>query len=160
VHGVPSVCFPGESFLGDGLLLGKASRPIRKDGPWIELDGLCDPERLEPWLVEAVQVFSEMECAHHAPWVQAAQDHGLRLEWEREQRVPRLAGLVRGIGVRVSWMAEGGARVNLLLKEGQVFSVERAQVQVEQRGSSVVFIIALDELPELSGLLARAFSAI
>jgi hypothetical protein len=160
VHGVASVCFEGESFLGDGLLLGKAARPIRRDGPWLELDGRCDPTELEPWLVQAIQVFSELELAHYAPWVQAAQDHGLRLEWEREQRVPRLAGLVRGVGVRVSWMAGGGARVTLLHKPGERFSLELEHTRIEQRDSGMVLTLYPSAIPQLSALLARAFAVL
>ena len=166
VHGVPSVCFEGDSFLGDGLLLGRAARPIRRDGPWIELDGCCDPTLLEPWLLQAIQVFSELEVAHYGPWVRAAQDHGLRLEWEQEQRVPRLAGLVRGVGVRVSWMAGSGARVTLLLRGGDRLSLELdqtridvGQVRMEVGQDRVVLTLQQDDIPQLSDVLAQAFSS-
>lgn len=164
VHGVPSVCFQGESFLGDGLLLGRAARPIRQDGPWLELDGRCEPDKLRGWLDQALQVFSEMERAHYAPWVQAAQDHGLRLEWEREQRLPRLAGLMQGVGVRVSWVKGGGARVFLLCKSGQSLADFPSEIEgaasVEASEDGVVLILLEDQLGQLSELLARAFSAL
>lgn len=160
VHGVPSVCFQGETFLGDGLLLGRAARPIRRDGPWIELDGRCDPALLGDWLQQALEVFSELERAHYAPWVQAAQDHGLRLEWEREQRVPRLAGLIQGVGVRVSWTKGGGARILLLNRAGGVLSAASVELPAgaaaEQSEEGLVLTLPSSEVGSLSTLLTRA----
>lgn len=169
VHGVASVCFQGELFLGDGLLLGRAARPIRKDGPWIELDGRCDPTQLQAWLEQALQVFSWLELAHYAVWVQASRDHDLRLEWERERRVPRLAGLMDGVGVRVSWMKGGGARVVLLARPGQQLSSValelenvselKGAVDIEESEDGLVLTLNASDIGQLSSLLTRAFSA-
>jgi hypothetical protein len=163
VHGVASVCFQGESFLGDGLLLGRAARPIRVDGPWIELDGRCDPAQLRTWLEQALEIFSELERAHYAVWVQASRDHDLRLEWERERRVPRLAGLNQGVGVRVSWMKGGGARVVLLAGSGQKLSGLALELQdgvvIEENSDGLVLTLDGPDIGQLSSLLSRAFSA-
>ena len=117
--------------------------------------------------MQAIQVFSELEVAHYGPWVRAAQDHGLRLEWEQEQRVPRLAGLVRGVGVRVSWMAGGGARVTLLPSGGDRLSLELDQprievglVKMEVGQDRVVLTLQQDAIPQLSGVLTQAFLSI
>ena len=169
VHGVPSVCFQGELFLGDGLLLGRAARPIRSDGPWIELDGRCDPAQLKAWLEQALEIFSELERAHYAVWVQASGDHDLRLEWERERRVPRLAGLIHGVGVRVSWMKGGGARVVLLAGAGQELSRAGVALQddlelkgafvIEDSEDALVLTLSGADVGQLSAVMTRAFSA-
>lgn len=164
VHGVPCVVFEGERFLGDGLLLGKPARQIRQDGPWIELDGRCDPAQLPDFLEQALAVFSALERASHRDWVQAAEDHGLRLEWERERRVPRLAGLVQGVGVRVSWMAGGGARITLLSRRGEKLggfpTTLGAASAVQESADGVVLTLPSSAISELGRLLSGAFAAL
>lgn len=164
VHGVPCVVFEGERFLGDGLLLGKPARQIRQDGPWIELDGRCDPAHLSAFLEQALAVFSALERASHRDWVQAAQTHGLRLEWERERRVPRLAGLVGGVGVRVSWMAGGGARVTLLSQRGEKLgrfpTSLGAASAIQESADGVVLTLPNSAIEELDTLLSGAFAAL
>lgn len=161
VHGVLSVCFDGARFLGEGLNLGRAARPIRQDGPWIELDGRCDPGELGAFLEQALAVFSKLERASHQAWVRAAQDHGLRLEWERERRVPRLAGLVDGVGVRGSWVVGGGARIRLLrgAQSPRPLRLPEGLPVTLQEGEGLVFTVAPAEVEGLSEILGAVFQS-